>query len=191
MNYLEARAANGATLQSGSQPSRAARSVFEKLARRGYLVAVALAAAPALAGMPVSTLPVQPQAFDTLDDAAKAAEAVAMPLSASFEYGGVILEHDGRYYFTQPVTSHERTHLTSAAAIPNGYHLAALFHSHPGSDGVGAFFSTTDVSTAEALHVPSYIGVLADGTVRRFRPGITPTINNAVAHGISPGEVIT
>jgi hypothetical protein len=186
---LEARSADGSRLVSGSAPSSAVQAIFRRLAGRGHVVtAVALlAAAPAMAS-PASLL-TEVVPYETLNDAAKAAEAVAMPLSKVYEYGGVLVERNGKFFFTDPVTSGRVGEIKVRALIPAGSHLAALYHTHPGN-GCGRLFSREDVETATGMRLPSYIGAVADGSVRLFAPGMPKT--PSVCHGaFSAGEVIS
>jgi hypothetical protein len=180
------------TLTSGSRPSAVVREVFRKLAARGYSVRRSVATAalvacsvPAMAS-PLATL--STDSFDTLDAAALAAEAAAMPLSDHFEYGGVLIERAGRYYYTLPVTSGSNKELALRFSLPGDVKLAASFHTHPKYGDCDNYFSPTDVDAATRMRLPSYIGALIDGSIHRFVPGRTRTVSRAASMGCVGGS---
>lgn len=180
-------------LTSAPQPSAAVRAVFRKLSQRGYAVSVTATlalVATAAASASAPSLLTETTAYSSADEAAKAAEAAAMPLSRVYEFGGVIVERNGRFFYTTPTTSGRTGEVKIRALIPVGARLAGLYHTHPG-DSCGEFFSTEDVSTAMQMKLPSYIGVLSDGSVRRFVPGQAYPATANICHGASAGEVIT
>jgi proteasome lid subunit RPN8/RPN11 len=141
---------------------------------------------------PIDTLP-----FDTLDQAAVAAEQACEKISfdSGYEFGGVLLERDGKYYYTIASTSKDPTHFEIRAAFPSTYKLAGLYHTHPGTDADSRWFSPEDVRVAGVLRVPSYIGVqFENGAVRRFTTGMHTEIEpnaNYYKHGrIALGEIV-
>jgi hypothetical protein len=118
--------------------------------------------------LPVTPLAEAPCA-GTLDDAARAALAVAMPLTRRAEYGGAIFEIEGRYCYTVPVTSGHSHEVRFHAEGPAGARLAGVYHTHRRHDAA-AWFSQADIETAKRLGVPSYIGVVSRREVRLFDP---------------------
>jgi proteasome lid subunit RPN8/RPN11 len=140
---------------------------------------------------PIDTLP-----FDTLDQAAVAAEQACEKISfdSGYEFGGVLLERDGKYYYTIASTSKDPTHFEIRAAFPSTYKLAGLYHSHPGTNEESRWFSPEDVRVAGVLRVPSYIGVqFENGAVRRFTTGMHTEIEpnaNYKQGRIALGEIV-
>lgn len=72
------------------------------------------------------------------------------------EWGGVIVEHGGRYGFTVPVTSGSKVSVSYVAALPPSFRIVAIYHTHPCGAG-GDRFSRIDVLTAVRSKMPSYI----------------------------------
>jgi hypothetical protein len=125
-------------------------------------------------------MPVSVDTFDTLDAAALAAEHAceSMSFHSGNEFGGVLLERDGKYVYSIAQTSGLAAHLDIRASFTSEYRLVGLYHTHPkGFDGeVTRWFSVEDVRVATTLRVPSYIGIEYEhGDVRKFIPGATHT----------------
>jgi proteasome lid subunit RPN8/RPN11 len=118
----------------------------------------------------LSVLVTTTRGFDDADSAARAALAVAMARSREQEHGGAIFERDGRYYYTEPVSSGTREESRYDVAAPAGSRLAAIYHSHPRHE-MDECVSATDVATARRLRVRSYIGIVSKGCIRVFDPG--------------------
>jgi hypothetical protein len=144
-------------------------------------------------------MPVSVDSFDTLDQAALAAEHAceSMSFHSGNEFGGVLLERDGRYVYSLAQTSGMPSHFELRASFTSEYKLVGLYHTHPqGFDGeVTRWFSVEDVRVANTLKVPSYIGVEYEhGDVRKFTPGKTATTTERAAGyvmgKIALGEVI-
>lgn len=128
-------------------------------------------------------------AYATLDEAAVAAEAAAMILTKHYEFGGVIFTADGKFYFTPAMTS-KGTHSINVQARFAG-HLVAIYHTHPGPEESNRAFSEDDVRTAIGMKVPSFIGVMFDGSVHKFTPGVSKTQESRRMGGsISYGNVM-
>lgn len=110
----------------------------------------------------------------TLDDAAKAALAEAVPLSAEHEYGGALyVKSDGCHGFTAPATSGSKYNVELHLTLPVGGHLAGIYHTHPGlPHQTPEKFSYNDVHVHVELDVPSYIGVVRTGDVYVLDAGI-------------------
>jgi Domain of unknown function (DUF4329) len=124
-------------------------------------------------------MPVSVDSYPTLDAAALAAESACESMSwhSGNEFGGVLLERDGRYVYSIAQTSGLASHLDIRASFTSEYKLVGLYHTHPqGFDGeVTRWFSVEDVRVATTLRVPSYIGIEYEHDVRKFIPGATRT----------------
>ena len=119
--------------------------------------------------------PIDTIAYDTLDAAALAAEQATEQISydSGYEFGGVLLERDGKFYYTIAQTNKDTTHFELRVSFPSTYRLAGLYHSHPGTEESARWFSPEDVRVAGVLRVPSYIGVQFEGgAVRKFVTGM-------------------
>lgn len=196
---LEARSADGSRLTSGPAPSAATRTVFEKLRSRGYAVALVLAAVPAMAS-PISSVPpgssfsmlTETTPYASLNEAAKAAEKVAIGLSVKDgnEWGGLLLLRNGSFYFTDPITDGSRQGVGVRAKIPGDAKVVGGYHTHPGLGNCASRFSSADVDISRHMGVPEYIGVVHDGSIRRFIPGLDTVDVGVCERGSSAGKVI-
>lgn len=110
------------------------------------------------------------------------------PLLAShpeLEAGGEVVELKGRYYASLPESGTANS-VCIQIVVPHGARIVAIYHTHPGAEPIDAVFSEVDIGTAEALHIPSYIGVTEQGIVIRWRPGddtYETVSGQRVAHG--------
>ncbi|HXT02209.1 MAG TPA: DUF4329 domain-containing protein [Elusimicrobiota bacterium] len=148
-----------------------------------------LSAAAAAADLPLSVVS-ETESYASADQAAIAALRRAMPLSENFENGGVVVERDGSFFYSEPVSNGQTGHIRFRAGVRKGDRLVALYHTHPSSEPDSRMFSWDDVAEAKKLDVNSYIGVLGDGTVRFFDPHRTPTRPyDQPGTNISPGRV--
>jgi len=147
------------------------------------VTSVANAAQPAGAVVDTSV------AFESVEAAATAGEVAAYAASQSKEFAGVIVNIDGKFYISTPVSSGQEGHFSLAIRLTASQHLVALYHSHPSNgsaDGIKSqSFSSDDVTVAKTLKVTSYIGVQYDHTLRAFTPGVTHA-----SLGVSDGDVI-
>jgi hypothetical protein len=108
--------------------------------------------------------------YATVDEAARAALAVALPLSQEVEHGGAIWRINNQFCFSAPVRGSEdmvRYRIVVSAAMS----LAAIYHTHPVSAPMHKRrrFSDADIAVAVRLRVPSYLGVAGIDDVRVFR----------------------
>ncbi len=134
-------------------------------------LALLAAALPTFAAeIPSARLRPDAPAHITVDDAAMAGLREAMPQSRSYEYGGAVLESAGRYYATAPVTNRRTANIDFSVVVPAGHRIAAIYHTHPSGEPQSDLFSPNDVRQAKALNVVSYIGVMADRTIRLYDP---------------------
>lgn len=115
-------------------------------------------------------------AFASMQEAAFAGLALVTARFADVEYGGVVVERGGRYFYTAPVTSHRGTELAFRILIPKDAHIVGMYHTHPRGhihlrdiDAL-AYFSSDDIEVAKRLGVVSYIAEECDRTVRMFDP---------------------
>lgn len=124
--------------------------------------------------------PIDTVGYETLDAAALAAEQATEKISfdSGYEFGGVLLERDGKFYYTIAGTSKDPTHLELRVGFPSTYHMVGLYHTHPaGHEGeTSRWFSPEDIRVAKTLRVPSYIGVQYEqGAVRKYIPNVSRT----------------
>jgi hypothetical protein len=105
-------------------------------------------------GDPSARLPPAVELHASRDHAAVA--VLASIEQGPHEWAGVIVEREGRYAFTVPVTSGRKYSVSYVPAIPASFRIVALYHTHP--CGVGDDrFSRIDVLTAVRSKLPSYI----------------------------------
>lgn len=85
--------------------------------------------------------------------------------------GAVIQNAAGEYRATDPIKGIDDS-FGIRVRMSKGEHIVAIYHTHPGCTyaDTSARFSPQDVDTAARLNVPSYIGVLADKTIRVYDP---------------------
>jgi hypothetical protein len=125
------------------------------------------------------------EAFDSYEKAARAALRMAMAISASsaYEYCGAVLAIEGRFYFTEPVSSESERECTARVLLPQGVSLAAIYHTHPqvvpmletrALRNMRRYFSRLDQETARALNVPSFLGLRWSEEVVVFEPRRRP-----------------
>ena len=92
------------------------------------------------------------------------------------EHAGVILKDpSGKYYATDPTLSAEHDQFSLKVQLQNGWSVAGVYHTHPGQDEFGQYFSPNDINVANQLKVPSYIRFLKDDSIRSYTPGQTVT----------------
>jgi hypothetical protein len=118
--------------------------------------------------LPTSRLADSP-AYDSIDDAARAALAIAMPKSGKFEWGGILLRMDTSYFYTEAVTSSSGEFCEYSAQLPPAAVPAGLYHTHTAHDMDG-YFSAADIALARRIGVKSYVGVARTGRIRVFDP---------------------
>ncbi len=155
---------------------------------RFFLAAsLALAARPALArALPIAKV-TETVAYAAQNDAAVAALRVALPESGEHEFGGIIVELGGAFYYTDPVSNGDDGDIAFKAVLSAGSRFMAIYHTHPSMKRDARLFSPHDVDEARRLGVDSYIGVWRDGTVRFFDPRSTRTFAyNSDGAGLGP-----
>lgn len=131
-----------------------------------------------------------------LDDMDSAAHGVLGGLTQDAgEQAGVILKSpDGKFHTSGPVTSaHDNFGLR--IQMQKGWQLAGIYHTHPGEDELGQYFSPQDLQTAAALKVPSYVRFQKDGSVRKYVPGQTQTqqmaqVGNKFGMKVATGDAV-
>jgi hypothetical protein len=108
--------------------------------------------------------------YATVDEAAREALAVALPLSEEVEHGGVVWAIGDRYCFSAPVRG-TQDEVRYRIVMPEGVRLAAIYHTHPVSAPLHKRrrFSDADIAVSVRLRVPSYLGVAGIDDVRVFR----------------------
>lgn len=132
------------------------------------LLAMACLAHAALAAGPLSAIETSP-AFDSAEAAVRAALALALQDARRREYAGAIIEHRGRFFYTEPVSNGWREETDIDVEVPAGARVVALFHTHV-SSAMAEYFSAADIAAARRLGVKSYIGIAPSGRIRVFDP---------------------
>lgn len=129
-------------------------------------LALSVMATTAHADMPKTFVTDSP-AFDTIRDTAVAAlEHISHPMDSA-EFGGAIVLHEGKYYYTNAVTVHDQMELNFKILIHHGDQIVGMYHTHP-LEAHDTFeiarelssFSEGDVTIARHMKIMSYI---ADG----------------------------
>jgi proteasome lid subunit RPN8/RPN11 len=136
---------------------------------RALITVTFLALAPLAAAAAVER-PCAPIVFgEPHPSAAQAATAALRTLfrdARPYESGGFVIEKDGGFRSSKPVTQRSRTEVNYCIALPRGARLAGLYHSHVGN----AEFSPRDRRNAERVGVPSYIGTIRGGGLFVYDP---------------------
>jgi len=114
-------------------------------------------------------------AFATLDEAVKEASNRFNPYSVreDREYIGIVLEYENpdNKHFLYTVSrgqAHQNT-VPFRLVVPNGYRLAAFWHTHGSAHWSREYFSATDTSLAQRWNVPIYLANHT-GALQIFRP---------------------
>jgi len=159
---------------------------------------------PCCGSRSASVAPGQSLAATRMNDAGIAAESMAVPMTLAtnkpgpnnpsgtdYEYGGWIVKNrQGALQFTAPLRGCERAKTDqSNMIVPPGYTKVAIYHTHPDPGPWGDGFSAGDVNQANALRMPSYVGMTYSGNVRVFIPGVTPWAGTNGVTGTLIGQV--
>ena len=126
---------------------------------------VLLLAAPLAAARPCPPIVFGPP-HDSLDEAAIATLHTLFRDDHRFESGGFLIEQDGYFRSSKPVTQRARTEVNYCIVLPRGAKLAGLYHTHVASSS----FSPRDRANATRAGVPSYIGTLGSGALHVLEP---------------------
>lgn len=91
------------------------------------------------------------------------------------ECGGVIIERDGKFFYTPPHAGKAFGVDVGAydAPLPEGERIVADYHVHicsPHNRLFSPYFSRADVLVNQGLHTVGYMMSLCDGNVHRFDP---------------------
>lgn len=122
----------------------------------------------------------------TLEEAALAAVAEALPLSRTTEHAGALYALDGCHYFTTPQTSGGADTVKVRVQFPGNARLAGIYHTHPNNGSTSALFSPDDVAIQIALNLPSFIGVVRDSSVRV----LDGTVSRRAKRSGTPGRLV-
>lgn len=109
------------------------------------------------------------EGYLTEEEAVAAIMAKAIPLSNSYEYGGIIYKKNDRYFASAPQTSRETHDINIRASKPKDADLVALYHTHPRGPRDDEF-SKNDIETAKRLNVPYYMGHVRSGSHKKYDP---------------------
>lgn len=117
--------------------------------------------------------------YTTMDAAAESAlHSIAHcgTCSPKFEYAGVVVQWNGRFYVTSPISSRGEAAVSAFHILfARGATIVALYHTHPSGPGSG-FLSPTDVQFANEKHWVSYVGMFDRNAIVRYTPGVTKTV---------------
>lgn len=109
--------------------------------------------------------------------AAAALQQAAICSQNRRECGGLIIERDGKFFYTPPRAGKPfgvSLEADYGAAWATHEHVVADYHTHICSihnKPFANFFSVSDVLLNDGLHTIGYMLSLCDGNVRRFSPG--------------------
>lgn len=109
--------------------------------------------------------------FDTMNDAAIAAETAAKSVSAYDEYAGAVILYNGKYFYTLPASNGRDDHFSVRLFFPQNAKIVALYHTHPAAP-FSEFFSPDDIDVANQMNVTSYVGDIKDGVVIQYTPKV-------------------
>lgn len=95
----------------------------------------------------------------------------------SEQAGLIVREPSGAYRVTAPVRG-SQDHFTLRVLLRPGERFVALYHTHPlcGAKKTDVYFSPDDVATANKYHVPSFIWVSWDSSIRAYYPSRSHTV---------------
>ena len=119
--------------------------------------------------------------YDSMDEAAIAAlVAISRPFS-KYEFGGMIVERDGRFYFTVAVSSHSVDSVTFRMLKEPEENVVAVYHTHPIPETMtydnASYAMRFSPADAEYVRASGYVSYIADSrtrTVRRLEPETLP-----------------
>jgi hypothetical protein len=78
-----------------------------------------------------------------------------------YESGGFLIEKNGAFRASKPVTQRSRNTVNYCIVVPRGARLAGLYHTHVANP----VLSPRDRGNAERAGVPSYVGTIRDGSL--------------------------
>jgi RHS repeat-associated protein len=129
---------------------------------------------------------VSSQTYKTMDEAAIAAEKIAMRDTkdknqgkTDWEFGGwIVQDSEGNFRYTIPLQGSERGETDEGKMIvPKGFTKVAGYHTHGILDSTDEGFSQWDMKgVADVFHRPEYLGAVFSGDIRKYVPGVT--VNN-------------
>jgi proteasome lid subunit RPN8/RPN11 len=103
-----------------------------------------------------------------------------------YEYGGSIIERDGEYRVSVPVTNRDRNSVFQGCiAVPKGWRLAAIYHTH----AAHPVFSKRDRRNAARLGVPTFMATMSDGRLFRYDQTTRETVEVAGMEQTADAEV--
>ena len=144
--------------------------------------------------LPQASVSSDSTAYYSEETCAIAALVAVMNLNQGIEYGGFIVEENGKFYYSRPVTNNSSEEIQYDAIVPKNAKFVAVYHTHPDYPESNVY-SSVDVRFAETNKVNSYLGVQQDDTIRVFEPGksyvyTTDSNSSAVDSTVSDGVVI-
>lgn len=128
--------------------------------------------------------------YESAEAAAVAALGALRSGDKHVERGGGILYNaqTQKYAFTQPVGQLDDAHFSASIAVPQGWQLKSIYHSHP-EGPQSTIFSGDDVAMAQQLKIPSYILAHYDNKIRVFDPA-TSAVTRSAGTSSSIGSLV-
>ena len=168
------------------------------------ILLAALITSKAFAADP-ATFVTETTAYDTEQNAVKAALSIANEKAIGVEFGGAIIKRNGSFFYTDAVTTNDMSKVSFRVLKTHDSEIVAIYHIHPkttvnnsdskADDNASRFFSNEDVQVATKMNVHSYIFVQIDNSTHEFVPGVSHTtiVKNEATNSLdklSAGEII-
>jgi hypothetical protein len=118
----------------------------------------------------VNARPCDPVVFGesqpSLEHAATATLRALYHAGGAYESGGFVIEQDGVFRSSLPVTQRSRSDVNYCIVLPRDATLAGLYHTHVGQTA----FSPRDRRNSTRAGVPSFIGTIRGGALFVYDP---------------------
>lgn len=169
---------------------------------RNLLILLILISGNAIAGDLPATIIKDSPAFATMQEASLAGMDVANTEANGIEFGGAVVQLNGKFFYTNPVTIESEHSVNFRVLIPVGAKIVAIYHIHPilksgldqSDNAISMVFSEGDIDMAKKLNVPSFILCQVDKSKHEFIPGTSHITHVKDMHdrltAISGGEKI-
>jgi proteasome lid subunit RPN8/RPN11 len=134
-------------------------------------------------------------AFDSAIEAVLAVyDSVTRPFPRA-EVGGAIVQRNGKFFYTTPVSTDQTMALGFRIALRQGETVVAWYHTHPADPEWSyyekseiEYFSKGDVAVAKQLGVPAYVAIEPTGSVLVFDASLDE--RRITSTGRSPGRQV-
>jgi len=146
----------------------------------GVLWQVNAAAAPAAREVMMRAAPAGPAYASELDAViAASSEVNARSIEEDREYIGGILRRGDDFHYSVASGQAGADRIQARLAVPDGYELVALWHTHGAAAPERRYFSSTDAALVARMGKPLYLADFS-GALRVLRPG-APTLSTFAA----------